>query len=266
MSGNEGAVDLHVTALDTFRIADRLRQGPGQVLANVLVELRTLLALPTLSDEQVRSLLTALASELEAGYWELQEIVEELRPPFLLREVGFAAWLEAVAERYAERYGLQVHLHVNGVDEFPMSQRVALARVVQESLRNVREHARATEIHVRVYREGSEVILEVEDNGRGVDVRALNGRYREIHPKDTFGLPMMHYWLGRIGGSLTVHSRPEGGTVVRAAMPYLGEEVIDAQPQETHSPDDRGGSPALQRGPETGPGDGRGHGGGGRGP
>lgn len=242
--------------LERQRIADRLRQGPGQVLANVLVEMRALLTLQDVGAESLRNFIEALASELEEGYWELQEIVDELRPPFLLREAGLLPWLEAFAERYQQRYGLQVHFHVEDGTELPIPARFALCRVVQEALRNVREHAQASDVSLRLYRHRDEVVLEIRDNGRGLDVEELNGQYRAIHPKETFGLLMMRYWLQQVGGSLRVFSGENGGTVIQAAVPHT-EEVTDAGSQTDDSPHDRGGPSPVQRGPETGSGNGR---------
>ena len=211
---------------ERYRLADRLRQGPGQVLANVLVDLRALLSMPMDNEEKLRQALETIMAEVEAGYWELQEIVEEVRPPFIFRELGLTSWMHTFAERYRDRYRLDVQVEAP-TTELPLATQVADAfwRVVVEALRNVREHAHASRVVLRLYEEGPNVVLEVEDDGRGLSEEALQRAYQGIHPKLTFGLMMMQRWLERVGGRLEVKRGREGGTLVRAIVPQKGREA-----------------------------------------
>ncbi len=213
---------------ERYRLADRLRQGPGQALANVLVDLRVLLSMSLDNEEAIREALRTIIAEVEAGYWELQEIVEEVCPPFIFRELGLTSWMHSFAERYKDRYHLPVEVQVSA-EEIALPREVADAfwRVVVEALRNVREHAKATRAVLRLSQEGDNIVLEVEDNGQGLSEEVLQRTYQGVHPKMTFGLLMMQRWLEKVGGRLEVGRGHAGGTLVRAIVPQAGREGGD---------------------------------------
>jgi signal transduction histidine kinase len=92
----------------------------------------------------------------------------------------------------------------------PRPAEVMLLRVAQEALANVRKHARARQVLVRLrYTEG-QVGLEITDDGTGFDPERPAGGY---------GLPGMRARVGEAGGRLEVRSSPGGGTTVSVVVP-----------------------------------------------
>jgi len=89
-------------------------------------------------------------------------------------------------------------------------------RVAQEALQNVRKHAAASNVVVRteLVDDDRSFILEIRDDGRGFDIAAVAARGRR-----NFGLQFMRERAGLIGSRLDVRSIPDGGTVVRLAIP-----------------------------------------------
>jgi PAS domain S-box-containing protein len=85
-----------------------------------------------------------------------------------------------------------------------------LYRITQEALTNVAKHARATRAAVGVERRGHECVLDIEDDGVGIDDEGVQGK--------GLGLSIMRYRASMIGGSLTVKRREEGGTRVRCTF------------------------------------------------
>jgi signal transduction histidine kinase len=84
-------------------------------------------------------------------------------------------------------------------------------RIVQEALTNVLKHAGPAHAHVTVGYEPESVLVEVADDGRGVNGRSSNGGH---------GLLGMRERVAVYGGSLEARPRPGGGFVVRATLPY----------------------------------------------
>jgi len=68
--------------------------------------------------------------------------------------------------------------------------------------------------------DGDEWVLTVRDDGRGFDVAAVAARGRR-----NFGLQFMRERAELIGARFEVHSRPDGGTLVRLAIPVGTEET-----------------------------------------
>ena len=91
----------------------------------------------------------------------------------------------------------------------------ALLRICQESLTNIRRHARATEVKVELRSYPKEACLEVQDNGQGFtpeDVKARGG-------DGGFGLAGMKQRARILGGTLSVQSQPGDGTLVEVRIP-----------------------------------------------
>ncbi len=86
--------------------------------------------------------------------------------------------------------------------------------MAQEALQNVRKHAAASTVVVSTDLADDAWILEVRDDGRGFDVGAVAARGRR-----NFGLQFMRERAELIGARFDVRSRPDGGTVVRLAIP-----------------------------------------------
>jgi two-component system, NarL family, sensor histidine kinase UhpB len=109
--------------------------------------------------------------------------------------------------------------------EFPASLSgpagLEVARIVQEALANVRRHSGARRARVRLWREGDEVRVEVEDDGRGLDPEEPPG----------MGLTGMRERALALGGQLEVEGESGAGTRVRlrVALPALVDEYSNAQ-------------------------------------
>ena len=89
-----------------------------------------------------------------------------------------------------------------------------MLRVVQEALQNVRKHGGASSVIVASVIDGEDWVLTVRDDGRGFDVGAVAARGRR-----NFGLQFMQERAELIGAHFEVQSRPDGGTIVRLAIP-----------------------------------------------
>jgi signal transduction histidine kinase len=86
---------------------------------------------------------------------------------------------------------------------------VALVRIAQEALANVRQHAAATSVRVRL-RFDDPVTLSITDDGQGFDPETVDGG---------FGLRGLRDRITEVHGALDVRSAPEGGTTVEVRVP-----------------------------------------------
>jgi signal transduction histidine kinase len=158
------------------------------------------------------------ASELVAGQIRsLRALITELRPAGL-DDLGLTPPLQALARRTEQLSGISVRLHVSlryadGVISTRLLPDVELAvyRVVQEALTNIRRHSTATRVTVTVIEDDETVVAEVSDNGRGFDAHRATG----------FGLSGMRERAELAHGTLEVTSAtPDGhGTTVRLVVP-----------------------------------------------
>ena len=101
----------------------------------------------------------------------------------------------------------------------PQDQGTQAMPVVQEALLNARRHAQAQRITLLLEREGQEISIAVEDDGRGFEPGAW---WKNSH--DHFGLSIMHARAARIGARLQVDSAPGQGTRVALILPLDGAD------------------------------------------
>jgi signal transduction histidine kinase len=142
----------------------------------------------------------------------LRSIIAELRPA-ALDSLGLGPALASLAQRFAQRQGLEVEAAVDLDDHERLAPETetAVYRVAQEALTNVVKHAQAGQVAVEVRREGERIVLRVADDGVGFDPEA---------PTSGFGMAGMHERATLAGGVLTV-TPSASGTVVEATFPAV---------------------------------------------
>jgi len=131
--------------------------------------------------------------------------------------VGFVAAAKNYAEQFARRSGIEVKVNFPDGIRMPSKEaELALFRVLQEALTNVHRHAQATAVDVRLARPDNQVVLSVQDNGRGLPPGAIENFERGM--ASGVGLAGMRERLAEFGGQLHVESS-DSGTIVRAILP-----------------------------------------------
>ena len=169
------------------------------------------------------------APDTERGRRELEQILEQVRAtvsdarriianlrPTALDDLGLAAALSLEVEHLRED-GYQVHYEENLRDQrLPDSLEIALFRIAQEALTNMRKHAQTRRVRIRLGRSDNEAYLQIQDYGRGFDpVRVSAGS----GPGERVGLAGMRERIGMLGGELEIHSRPDAGTSISVTVP-----------------------------------------------
>ncbi|MFF5012170.1 sensor histidine kinase [Streptomyces sp. NPDC001165] len=155
--------------------------------------------------------LVSIESTARENLAEARELVGSGRPPGGAHSGSVAQTLQRIVDRFAEDTGLSVAAELADLD-CDQQTRVALLRCTQESLANVRKHARASTVGVVLARRPHGVELEVTDDGTGFVVEACTG----------FGLDGMRKRLTELGGRLTVTSSVGDGTRILAVIPVEG--------------------------------------------
>jgi signal transduction histidine kinase len=126
--------------------------------------------------------------------------------------------LRRVTER-AGGHGLETSFAIHGAYRPLMPEREReILRVAQEALHNVKKHAAAAHVWVRLEYGPAELALEVRDDGRG-----FAAGDEANSPPGHFGLTGMRERAAAIGGTLEVTSEPGVGTTVRLHLPAAKE-------------------------------------------
>jgi signal transduction histidine kinase len=169
--------------------------------------------------------LTSQIAELDRT---LRELAQSLEPASVLDRPLVEA-LEREVDSFERRSRIRATLEVDGdFDSMSASQRIALYRIVQEGLANVREHSKARHVRIRVHAGSSGTVAEITDDGRGFEVAktliraAKNGR---------LGLVGMGERVRLLGGSFDVDSQLGGPTTLRLVLPHW-QPVAESQVEQ----------------------------------
>ena len=136
--------------------------------------------------------------------------------PQALEERSLDAALEEEVRRFTAVGQEKASFRVSGDRrELPANVQAALLRICQESLTNIRRHARATQVNVDLTFYSEAVCLGVQDNGAGFDLEEVKVTGRQ----SGFGLTGMEQRTHLLRGTLTVKSRKGEGTLVEARIP-----------------------------------------------
>jgi signal transduction histidine kinase len=145
----------------------------------------------------------------------IQRIAAELRP-VLLDDFGLAPAIEWHAEEFQRRTGIRCVLDlVEDLERIPDSVATTVFRVFQEGLTNVARHARASSVHVTLSRRDGRLLLEVADDGCGVNPDVIaSGR--------AIGIIGMRERVRALQGIFHLTGRPGEGTTIRIELPLDG--------------------------------------------
>jgi signal transduction histidine kinase len=195
------------------RIGRELHDSVGQSLAALQMGLEQL---ASARREATAALITETRELAHRTAQEVRTLSQLLHPP-LLDVVGFVAAARNYAQEFARRSSIEVRVNFPENISLPSKDaELVLFRVLQESLTNVHRHAQATTVDVWLARHDHEVVLTIQDNGRGLPPGTIENF--EAGMASGVGLAGMRERLAEFGGKLHVESS-HSGTIVRASIP-----------------------------------------------
>jgi two-component system NarL family sensor kinase len=152
----------------------------------------------------------------------VERISRNLRPS-VLDHLGLVAGMHETSTEFSHRTGVSVKLTcVELVVRLPADTELALYRILQETLKNVEKHAKASHVMVHLTKPGDFVQLTINDNGIGFDPE-----HRPVRRKGTggFGLLGMRERAAYVGGALRVKSTARTGTEIEIRIPVPAGEA-----------------------------------------
>ncbi len=198
---------------DRRQIAHELHDGVGQSLTLLVSGLRSVDHCVSNPDVPCRS--QTFQRLAEEALRDVKRLARGLRPS-LLDDLGLAPALERLVSDMRAHSDVDCSLEVSGVNGTQLPERVATAvfRIVQEALANVLAHARARQAAVQVRRFNGNVVVEVTDDGCGIEPARLR-----TPPPGHLGLTGMRERATLLGGRFSIDSTPGRGTRIGATIP-----------------------------------------------
>ncbi|MFI7453987.1 sensor histidine kinase [Nonomuraea sp. NPDC049714] len=189
------------------RLRRDLHDGLGQSLSSMAMIINIARSRLKDSPDSADTLLLQLRSGMDAVAGDIRELVYGLRPP-ALDDLGLARAVRDLAGQSSPEISIEVTVE-GELSELPAAVEVAVYRIVQEALTNVRRHAEARTASVVLQREDSVLRVTVRDDGRGLPEGHRAG----------VGLGSMRERAAELGGICVVSGLPDAGTQVEVMLP-----------------------------------------------
>lgn len=195
------------------RVATEIHDGVTQQLVSVWYRLQACEHSLRRDPDRAEHELVTARGLVDEALTEARVAIYDLRPS-ILDDLGLAPGLRTLALSQLDGQA-DVELRVDDGVSLPPHHEMALYRIAQEAITNIRKHAQASKVQVMLRDEGTHVLLSVHDDGRGFDADATHSG----GPPTSFGLTGMSERASLIGGRLTVRSAPGQGTTLELEVP-----------------------------------------------
>lgn len=203
-------------------IAREIHDELGQTLTALKIDVTWLQRQISVDSPGPHAKLRSMIRFIDDTIRKVQHLSATLRPG-LLDDLGLRAALEWQAEEFAQRTSIPCKL-VFWPEEINLDPEhsIALFRIVQEALTNVYRHAQAKQVWVSLRAQPDQVVLIVQDDGRGITPQ-------EVSAPRALGLIGMRERLYAWGGTLEIHGLPQQGTTLKGCLPLVpsGEQRSD---------------------------------------
>ncbi|MGE4539190.1 MAG: CHASE4 domain-containing protein [Desulfovibrio sp.] len=203
------------------RLARELHDNVAQCLSAAKIAGQTLLDGVVLATPAVESRLDDFSALLSRAIAAVREISYDLRPPDL-EHLGLPQALKRLCDDFRRVTGIAVDFSQAGLEGLVLDQDLAinLYRVVQEALTNVRRHAGAKHVSVRLVESYPMLIVRIKDDGRGF---AVEERMAQAGRERRMGLASMRERMALLGGRLRIVAEPGRGCLIVAEVNYTRE-------------------------------------------
>jgi signal transduction histidine kinase len=144
---------------------------------------------------------------------DVQTVSHELHSS-KLEYLGVVAGMKSWCKEFAERHRMEIDFSIDAPSSLPPEIGTTLLRVLQEALQNAKKYSGVKRIEVQLREHSDQIHLIVSDLGRGFEVRtALQGK--------GLGLTSMRERVRLVNGTITIDSKPMGGTTIHVRLPLI---------------------------------------------
>ncbi len=209
------------TSRERNRLARELHDTLAHTLSGVAVNLEATKTMLSPDQGDISAMLDHSLSATRLGLDETRRALQDLRAR-PLEDLGLALAIRTMIQALANREGIETEIDI--AEDFPTlppDVEQSLYRVAQEALENSAKHATASRVSLSLKTIENQIELSIQDNGKGFNTKSIPNE------TDRFGIRGMQERAAVIGGTLSVESRPGGGTTVRFAWERLDDQDPD---------------------------------------
>jgi len=199
------------------KLARDLHDGPTQALATIAMRINFARRLLDKDRGAAIEELGKVEDLARRTTKDVRHMLFTLRP-LILESQGLVAALQQLGEKVGDTHQQKVILEaeLNAADEIELPRQAVIFYIAEEAINNARKHARAEHIWVRLATRGDLFVLEVQDDGVGFNVGAVDASYVQ---RGSLGMVSMRERTQMINGHLRVESAEGKGTRITLTVP-----------------------------------------------
>jgi PAS domain S-box-containing protein len=211
---------------ERHKIARDLHDHIAQDLSSLKIGLQTLFS-DEEGSESARRKVGDLVQILQRSISEVRNMAYDLRPPGL-DQLGLVNTLFLYCEDFAKNNLLKIDFIAAGLDDLVLDEdiQINLYRLVQEALYNIKKHAEAKGVTVRLVASSPNLLLRIIDDGKGFDVESWRAK---SYTEKRMGLHGMVERVGLLNGTIDIRSRLRRGTAILITIPIKEQYREDDQ-------------------------------------
>jgi PAS domain S-box-containing protein len=200
------------------RISRYLHDQTAQNLSALRLDCETLFDKHPSINSEIRQKLFRISKALRGCIKEIRNLSYDLLPPDL-DEMGLVNTLFQYCDDFSKENGITVDFHSAGIEDLRLDfdTEINLYRLVQEGLNNIKKHAKADHVTVRLVAAFPDIILRIKDNGKGFNVRKRTSNLRK---EKRMGIHSMKQRARLLRGKMEIQSKPMQGTKISITLPY----------------------------------------------
>ena len=200
---------------ERIRISREIHDELGQLLTGIKIDISWLkkkLADTVKPTDPIQTKIDFLLGLTDSVIATTRELSLSLRPG-ILDDLGLVAAINWEMKRFQEKTGITCTFQSDMAETaIPEDHTTALFRICQECLTNIVRHAHATEVNVTLTEKGGNLVLEIEDNGKGITTEQKRSPI-------SLGLLGMRERIVGLVGRFSIRGAPGKGTKVKVEVP-----------------------------------------------
>ncbi len=200
------------------RIAKYLHDHVAQDLSTLKIGFETLFNEPQKLSPEKKQKISEISQLLQDSISSVRDLSYGLRPAGL-DQLGLVRIVYQLCDDFAEKNNLNVDFYSAGIKDLKLDFDTAinLYRLIQEGLNNIRKHARAENVIIRLVASSPNIILRIEDDGQGFDVEH---RLAKALEEKRMGLSNMEERVNLLEGKMDIKSQIGRGTRILVEIPW----------------------------------------------
>ncbi|SHJ81147.1 sensor histidine kinase [Paramaledivibacter caminithermalis] len=203
------------------RVSKEIHDGPAQTMVNVVLKAELCDRLLDIDKEKAKKELQLLKGIVRDSLKDIRKIIYDLMP-MSLDDLGLIPTIQRLVLNFKNDTKTDVDFIVNEKNEIKESIiQLTIFRIIQEALNNIKKHAEANRVLIRLDIGIQKIYLKIIDDGIGFNV---NEKVNSTDDKNGFGLYSIRERVDLLNGNIDIESENRKGTIINVSIPLCEEE------------------------------------------